>query len=90
MVYCIVFQYTTNKLVFHLKVSVDVLDQMACKYRVQGSTRRWPVAVSYNIFELAGINGCSISRIRGQSRSGGSSKCAGTANRTKLVTLARK
>ncbi|XP_032379457.1 piggyBac transposable element-derived protein 3-like [Etheostoma spectabile] len=38
------------------KYGVDVLDQMAKAYSVKGGTRRWPVAVFYNILDLAGIN----------------------------------
>ncbi|XP_034735679.1 uncharacterized protein LOC117949486, partial [Etheostoma cragini] len=38
------------------KYGVDVLDQMAKAYSVKGCTQRWPVAVSYNILDLAGIN----------------------------------
>ncbi|XP_029910704.1 uncharacterized protein LOC115361474 [Myripristis murdjan] len=38
------------------KYGVEVLDQMARKYSVKASTRRWPVAVFYNILDLAGIN----------------------------------
>lgn len=38
------------------KYGVDVLDQMARAYSVKGGTRRWPVAVFYNILDLAGIN----------------------------------
>ncbi|CAM4571152.1 unnamed protein product [Leuciscus chuanchicus] len=38
------------------KYGVDVLDQMARRYSVKGGTRRWPVAVFYNILDLAGIN----------------------------------
>ncbi|XP_056120044.1 piggyBac transposable element-derived protein 3-like [Rhinichthys klamathensis goyatoka] len=38
------------------KVGVDVLDQMARKYSVKAPSRRWPVAVFYNILDLAAIN----------------------------------
>ncbi|KAK0136475.1 PiggyBac transposable element-derived protein 4 [Merluccius polli] len=38
------------------KGSVDVLDQMARLYSVKGGTRRWPVAVFYNMLDLAAIN----------------------------------
>ncbi|XP_071061469.1 piggyBac transposable element-derived protein 4-like [Pseudochaenichthys georgianus] len=38
----------------HSKVGVDVLDQMARQYSVKGGTRRWPVAVFYNVLDLAG------------------------------------
>ncbi|KAL3062048.1 hypothetical protein OYC64_010047 [Pagothenia borchgrevinki] len=40
----------------HSKVGVDVLDQMARQYSVKGGTRRWPVAVFYNVLDLAVIN----------------------------------
>ncbi|XP_056157036.1 piggyBac transposable element-derived protein 4-like [Lampris incognitus] len=38
------------------KYSVDILDQMVRMYSVKSGTRRWPVAVFYNILDLAGIN----------------------------------
>ena len=38
------------------KCGVDVADQMARLYSVKAGTRRWPVAVFYNILDLAGIN----------------------------------
>ncbi|XP_035272145.1 piggyBac transposable element-derived protein 4-like [Anguilla anguilla] len=38
------------------KMGVDVLDQMARLYSVKGGSRRWPVAVFYNILDLAAIN----------------------------------
>ena len=38
------------------KCGVDVADQMARQYSVKAGTRRWPVAVFYNILDLAGIN----------------------------------
>ena len=38
------------------KYGVDVMDQMARLYSVKGGTRRWPVAVFYNILDLAAIN----------------------------------
>ncbi|XP_056221053.1 piggyBac transposable element-derived protein 4-like [Seriola aureovittata] len=38
------------------KVGVDVLDQMARLYSVKGATRRWPVAVFYNLLDMAAIN----------------------------------
>ncbi|KAJ4930775.1 hypothetical protein JOQ06_025083 [Pogonophryne albipinna] len=40
----------------HSKVGVDVLDQMARQYSVKGGTRRWPIAVFYNVLDLAAIN----------------------------------
>ncbi|KAF3837718.1 hypothetical protein F7725_009486, partial [Dissostichus mawsoni] len=41
---------------FNSKVGVDVLDQMARQYSVKGGTRRWPVAVFYNVLDLTAIN----------------------------------
>ena len=38
------------------KCDVDVADQMARQYSVKAGTRRWPVAVFYNILDLAGVN----------------------------------
>ena len=38
------------------KCGVDVADQMARQYSIEEDTRRWPVAVFYNILDLAGIN----------------------------------
>jgi uncharacterized ubiquitin-like protein YukD len=38
------------------KFGVDVLDQMAKKYTVKASSRRWPMQVFYNILDLAAIN----------------------------------
>ena len=38
------------------KCGVDVADQMAKQYLFKAGTRRWPVAVFYNILDLAGIN----------------------------------
>lgn len=38
------------------KVGVDVLDQMARRYSVKAPTGRWPVAVFYNILDLAAVN----------------------------------
>ena len=38
------------------KCGVDVADQMARQYSVKAGTRRWPVAVFFNILDLAGIN----------------------------------
>ena len=35
---------------------VNIADQMACQYSVKAGTRRWPVAVFYNILYLACIN----------------------------------
>ena len=38
------------------KYGVDVLDQMARLYTSKVSSRRWPLQVFYNVFDLAGIN----------------------------------
>ena len=38
------------------KYGVDIMDQMARKYSVKTATRRWPVAVFYNLLDLAAIN----------------------------------
>ncbi|KAK7915662.1 hypothetical protein WMY93_011423 [Mugilogobius chulae] len=38
------------------KVGVDVLDQMLRMYSVKAATRRWPVAVFYNILDMAAVN----------------------------------
>ena len=38
------------------KWGVDILDQMARNYTVRAPTTRWPVAVFYNILDLAAIN----------------------------------
>ena len=38
------------------KYGVDVADQMARQYSVKAGTLRWPVAVFYNILDLAGTN----------------------------------
>ena len=35
---------------------MDALDQMARLYSVKGGTRRWPVAVFYNLLDMAAIN----------------------------------
>lgn len=40
----------------NMKYSVDILDQKARKYSVKFGTRRWPIAVFYNILDLAGVN----------------------------------
>ena len=39
-----------------IKCGVGVADQMVKQYSVKEGTRRWPVAVFYNILDLAGIN----------------------------------
>uniref|UniRef100_A0A3B1KIL6 Chromo domain-containing protein n=1 Tax=Astyanax mexicanus TaxID=7994 RepID=A0A3B1KIL6_ASTMX len=41
---------------YNTKFTVDVLDRMAHLYTVKNGTRRWPVAVFYNILDLAAIN----------------------------------
>ena len=38
------------------KCGVNIADQMARQYTVKAGTRRWPVAVFYNILDLACIN----------------------------------
>ena len=38
------------------KCGVDIADQMARQHTVKAGTRRWPVAVFYNILDLACIN----------------------------------
>lgn len=38
------------------KYGVDVVDQMARKYSVKASSRRWPVHTFYNILDVCGIN----------------------------------
>ncbi|XP_035290308.1 uncharacterized protein tcerg1b isoform X1 [Anguilla anguilla] len=40
----------------HTKVGVDALDQKARLYTTKAATRRWPVAVFYNVLDLAAIN----------------------------------
>ena len=39
-----------------IKFGVDVVDQMARKYTVNATSRRWPVQFFYNILDLAAIN----------------------------------
>ena len=39
-----------------IKCGVDITDQMARQYTVKAGTRRWPVAVFYNILDLVCIN----------------------------------
>ena len=46
------------------KCGVDVADQMACQYSVKAGTYQWPVAVFYNILELAYINVFSLYKER--------------------------
>jgi hypothetical protein len=38
------------------KYGVDIIDQMARKYSVKASSRRWPVHTFYNILDFAAIN----------------------------------
>ncbi|XP_058873952.1 piggyBac transposable element-derived protein 4-like [Acipenser ruthenus] len=38
------------------KHGVDVIDQMVRQYSVKAGSRRWPVAVFYNVLDLAAIN----------------------------------
>ena len=38
------------------KCGLDVADQMARQYSVKAGTHWWPIAVFYNILDLAGIN----------------------------------
>ncbi|XP_034543026.1 activating transcription factor 7-interacting protein 1 isoform X2 [Notolabrus celidotus] len=38
------------------KAGVDILDQMTRLYSVRTATRRWPVAVFYNLLDLAAVN----------------------------------
>ncbi|CAJ1055511.1 piggyBac transposable element-derived protein 3-like isoform X2 [Xyrichtys novacula] len=38
------------------KCSVDVMDQMVQEYTVRTGTRRWPVAVFYNMNDMAALN----------------------------------
>lgn len=40
----------------HLKCGVDVLDQKLRAYTVRTGTRRWPIAVFYNILDMAAVN----------------------------------
>ena len=42
------------------KVGVDVLDQMASYHTCKSATRRWPVAVFFNIIDCACINAYKI------------------------------
>ena len=38
------------------KCGVDVMDQMVREYTVRNGTRRWPVAVFYNMIDMAALN----------------------------------
>ena len=38
------------------KCGVDVMDQMVREYTVRTGTRRWPVAVFYNMIDMAALN----------------------------------
>ena len=42
------------------KVGVDCFDQMARLYTRRSASRRWPLAVWGNIFDIAAINACAI------------------------------
>ena len=42
------------------KCGVDIADTMARQYTVKAGTRRWPVAVFYNIMDLACINAYAL------------------------------
>ena len=44
------------------KFGVDVVDQMARKYSTKVSSRRWPLQVFYNVFDLAAINALVLYR----------------------------
>ena len=53
------------------KYGIDVIDQMARKYSVKSATRRWPIAIFYNIIDIALINSwityksiCKVSKSR--------------------------
>ncbi|XP_041844880.1 uncharacterized protein LOC121645749 isoform X1 [Melanotaenia boesemani] len=39
-----------------MKCGVDVMDQMVREYSVRSGTRRWPVAVFYNMIDMAALN----------------------------------
>uniref|UniRef100_A0AAR2K205 PiggyBac transposable element-derived protein domain-containing protein n=1 Tax=Pygocentrus nattereri TaxID=42514 RepID=A0AAR2K205_PYGNA len=39
-----------------LQCGVDVMDQMVRKYTVRSGTRRWPVAVFYNLIDISALN----------------------------------
>ena len=52
------------------KVVVDVLDQMARYHSCKSATRRWPVAVFFNIIDCACINAYTVySEVTNQSMS---------------------
>ncbi|XP_010765806.1 uncharacterized protein isoform X2 [Notothenia coriiceps] len=44
------------------KVGVDMLDKMLRQYSARATTRRWPVAVFYNILDIAAMNACVLYR----------------------------
>ena len=44
---------------------MNVADQMVRQYSFKAGTRRWPVAVFYNILDLAGINAFLLYKKRG-------------------------
>ncbi|KAL7831169.1 hypothetical protein SRHO_G00306710 [Serrasalmus rhombeus] len=39
-----------------MKCGLDIMDQKVCAYTVRAGTRRWPVAVFYNLLDLAAMN----------------------------------
>nr|XP_033948184.1 uncharacterized protein LOC117453483 [Pseudochaenichthys georgianus] len=61
----------------HSKVGVDVLDQMARQYSVKGGTRRWPVAVFYNVLDLAAISAWVLRSCMSQRTHRDGSSCSG-------------
>jgi len=40
----------------HLKCGVDIMDQKLRNYSVRAGTRRWPMAVFYNLLDMAATN----------------------------------
>ena len=46
------------------KCGVDVANQMVRQYSFKAGIRRWPVAVFYNILDLAGINAFVLNKKR--------------------------
>ena len=57
---------TTKTVEFYnkTKCGVDVADQMMRQYSFKAGARRWPVAVFYNILDLAGINAFMVYKKR--------------------------
>jgi len=47
----------TGRLVFP---AVDILDQMSARYTVQRATRRWTMAVFYDMINIAAVNALVI------------------------------